>query len=176
MPQSRRGSKSEVSGASSLIRSLSPHYAISALDTAKEIVRIGSTAGLGKDVIDLLEKKTALLTEQVSALDRENVQLREEVVQLRQQLQRLQPVDGILKETSDVLKCFFDQGRELSVEHVARHFQFQMSVAESHFDVLFKREFVRQTRMGSETYGRSRPAMFGLTSEGRSYVMQNRAG
>lgn len=147
---------------------------MSALDTAKEIVRIGSTAGLSKDVIDLLEKKTALLTEQVSALDRENAQLRGEVVQLRQQLQRLQPVDGILKETADVLQFFFDQGRDLSIEHIAQKFQFQMSVAEYHFDILFKRKFVRQTRMGIETYGGSSPAMFALTSEGRSYVMEHR--
>ena len=64
---------------------------MSALDTAKEIVRIGSTAGLSKDVIDLLEKKSALLTEQVSALERENTRLTTEVAQLRQQLQQLQP-------------------------------------------------------------------------------------
>lgn len=156
---------------------VSPHYAMSALDTAKEIVRIGSTAGLSKDVIDLLEKKTALLTEQVSALERENAQLRAEAAQFRQQLQRLQPAaDGLPKETADVLQFFFDQGRDLSIEHIAQRFQFQMSVAEYHFDILFKRKFVIQTRMGFEGYGGSSPAMFGLTSEGRAYVMQHRAG
>jgi hypothetical protein len=148
---------------------------MSALDTAKEIVRIGSTAGLSKDVIDLLEKKTALLAEQVSALDRENAQLRSKVVELNQKLQHLQPVDGILKETAGVLQFFFDQGRELSIEHIARQFQFQMSVAGFHFDILFKRKFVTQTRVGIEGYGGSSPAMFGLTSEGRAYVMQRRA-
>jgi hypothetical protein len=37
---------------------------MSAMDTAKEIARIASTASLGKDVIELLEKKVGLLAEQ----------------------------------------------------------------------------------------------------------------
>ena|SRR5438128_1904314 len=65
---------------------------MSALDTAKEIVRLGSTVGLSKDVIDLLEKKAALLTEQVGALERENADLKAENAQLRAQLQQAQPV------------------------------------------------------------------------------------
>jgi hypothetical protein len=56
-----------------------------ALDTAKEFVRIGSTAGLSKDVIDLLEKKAALLAEQVSSLERENAQLKAENAKFRHQ-------------------------------------------------------------------------------------------
>jgi hypothetical protein len=149
---------------------------MSALDTAKEIVRIGSTAGLSKDVIDLLEKKTALLAEQVTALDRENAELRGEVVQLRQQLQHLQPTDGLQKETIDVLKFFFDHGHELSIEEVVQRFRFQMSVAKYHFDILFKRKFLWQSRVGFETYTGSSPAMFELTGAGREFVMQNRAG
>jgi len=45
---------------------------MSAIDTAKEIGRIASTATLGKDVIDLFEKKVALLAEQVTTLETEN--------------------------------------------------------------------------------------------------------
>ena len=59
---------------------------MSALATAKEIVRIGSTAGLSKDVVDLLEKKATLLTEQVATLERENAQLKSENDNLRAQL------------------------------------------------------------------------------------------
>jgi hypothetical protein len=62
-----------------------------AFDTAKEIVRIGSTAGLSKDVVDLLETKAALLAEQVAALQQDNAQLKREVSQLRDQLQRAEP-------------------------------------------------------------------------------------
>lgn len=50
-----------------------------------------------------------------------------------------------------------------------------MSVAEYNFDILRKRKFVQQTRMGIQTYGGSSPPMFALTSEGRAYVMQHRA-
>lgn len=73
---------------------------MSALDTAKEFVRIGSTAGLSKDVVDLLEKKAALLTEQVATLERENAQLKSENGKLRAQLQASAPGfaenDGLL--------------------------------------------------------------------------------
>ena len=46
-----------------------------ATETARELVRVASTAGLAKDVIDLLERKAKLLEEQVAALDKENAEL-----------------------------------------------------------------------------------------------------
>ncbi len=58
--------------------------AMSAIDTAKEIVRITSTAGLSKDVIDLLEKKVSLLTEQVTTLEREKTDLKKKIADLEQ--------------------------------------------------------------------------------------------
>jgi predicted RNase H-like nuclease (RuvC/YqgF family) len=64
---------------------------MSALDTAKEIGRIASTASLGKDVTDLFEKKVALLTEQVTALETENANLKQKVYDLEQELDRLRP-------------------------------------------------------------------------------------
>src|SRR5437762_12295696 len=79
-----------------------------ALDTAKEIVRIGSTAGLSKDVVDLLEEKSVLLAEQVATLEREkaelkseNARLKAEIAQLHQQLHDAEPAgfvesDGLL--------------------------------------------------------------------------------
>jgi hypothetical protein len=42
-----------------------------ATDTIKEFARIATTAGLTKDVIDLLDKKASLLAEQVVALEQE---------------------------------------------------------------------------------------------------------
>jgi predicted RNase H-like nuclease (RuvC/YqgF family) len=64
---------------------------MSALDTAKEIGRIASAASLGKDVTDLFEKKVALLTEQVTALETENANLKQKVYDLEQELDRLRP-------------------------------------------------------------------------------------
>jgi predicted RNA-binding Zn-ribbon protein involved in translation (DUF1610 family) len=76
---------------------------MSATDTAKDVIRIATTAGLSKDVIDLLEKKSALLTEQVMTLERENTQLKLEVAQLRAQLKNSQPVTGSFREFEGVL-------------------------------------------------------------------------
>jgi hypothetical protein len=148
---------------------------MSAGDIAKDVVRLASTHGLSKDVIDLLEKKVSLLVDENAKLSTQVSRLEIENAQLRQQLQHFQPAGGIPKQTDDVLQFFFDHGDDLSVEEIAQKFQFQMSVAEYHFDLLRKRAFVHQTRMGFQTYGGSSPAMFGLTSEGRAYVMQRRA-
>ena len=40
-------------------------HTMSVSDTAKEVVRIASTAGVAKDVIDLMEKKLAILTSEL---------------------------------------------------------------------------------------------------------------
>ena len=141
---------------------------MSATDIAKDIVRIINTAALNKDVNDLLEKKLALLTEEMDSLRSKASHLEVENADLKTQLQRLQPGDALPKETADVLQFFFDQGRELSIEEVAQRFHFQISLAEYHFDILRKRRFVRQTRAGSALSS----CAYGLTQEGRAYVMQ----
>jgi hypothetical protein len=66
---------------------------MSAIDTAKEIVRMGSTAGLSKDVIDLMEKKLALLTGELSDARTRISALEIENRQLRGQLEDSQPVE-----------------------------------------------------------------------------------
>ena len=65
---------------------------------AKEFIRTATTAGLSKDVIDLLEKKAALLTQQIAVLETENSTLTEEVsrlktenAQLKNELRNSQP-------------------------------------------------------------------------------------
>jgi hypothetical protein len=76
---------------------------MSATDTAKEVIRIASTAGLSKDVIDLLEKKSALLAEQVTSLESENTKLKLENGQLRTQLKNSQPITKTFEESMGVL-------------------------------------------------------------------------
>jgi hypothetical protein len=75
---------------------------MSASDTAKEIIRISQTAGHSKDVIDLLEKKCVLLTDQVTLLVSENTKLKLENIQLHTQLKNLQPVVGGFHEFGGV--------------------------------------------------------------------------
>lgn len=144
------------------------YHAMSATDIAKEIVRIATTATLSKDVIDLLEKKLSLLTEEIESLRSKVSHLEVENATLKAQLQHLRPADELPKETADVLQFFFDQGRDLSIEQVAQQFHFQTSVAEYHLGVLEKRRFVRQTRAVSVQSS----GAFGLTQDGRGYVMQ----
>jgi hypothetical protein len=143
---------------------------MSATDIAKDIVRIATTATLSKDVIDLMEKKLALLTEEIASLRSKVLHLEAENASLKTQLQRLQPADALPKDTADVLQFFFDQGRDLSIEEIAQRFNFKMSVAEYHFDVLKKQGFVYQTGVD---LGLS-PVGFALTIGGREYVMQRR--
>ena len=62
------------------------------LDTAKEIVRMASTAGLSKDVIDLLEKKLGILTSVLADAQRKIASLETDNANLRTKLRHLQPV------------------------------------------------------------------------------------
>src|ERR1039458_8201972 len=106
-----------------------------ATDTIKEFARIATTAGLTKDVIDLLDKKAVLLAEQVATLEQENTTLlREnrnlafENQQLKAQLQNARPKgDEIAQKTQDILLYFFKHAQEVSELEIAQRFQMESS-------------------------------------------------
>ena len=75
----------------------------SVTSTVKEIARIATTSGLSKDVIDLLEKKVVLLTQQITSLETENSNLKLENGQLRNQIQNSQPKLSSFHEEFGVL-------------------------------------------------------------------------
>ena len=85
---------------------------MSASDTAKEIVRIASTAGLSKDVIDLLNEKVSILTTELSEARLRISHLEIENRQFHTQLDNLHPVGfvpymGVLwKRTADGFEPF----------------------------------------------------------------------
>ena len=58
------------------------------LDIAEEILHVSSTAGLSNYVIDLLEKKSALVSEHVTALERENVRPKADDLSVASKLRR----------------------------------------------------------------------------------------
>ena len=114
----------------------------------------------------------------------ENARLREQLGELRSQIQILQSEneklradlaalkpkpDGLNGDMLKVLRYFFDHGRDLSIEDIARQFKFQPSVAEFHFGALMKRGFLTQTRIAF----RGGSGSFGLTHAGREYVMEH---
>lgn len=146
---------------------------MSAFDTAKEIVRLGSTAGLSKDVIDLLEKKASLLAEKVLVLERENAQLKLECGQLRQQLQHPKPIRELSDAQKKVLVHLMQDEAGLTVEEIAQSIGDIPSMARHHCDELKNIGFVAQTRFHGEHRRIEGPDWgFALTKEGRKWMAQ----
>ena len=76
---------------------------MSETSAAKEVIRIATTAGLSKDVIDLMEKKLSLLAAELSQANTRISQFEIENRQLKTQLQNSQPVAGSFHEFGGVL-------------------------------------------------------------------------
>jgi DNA-binding MarR family transcriptional regulator len=163
---------------------------MSAFDTAKEIVRIGSTAGLSKDVIDLLEKKSSLLAEKVVSLEkekavleqenselfRENRNLKLEIAQLHQQFEHPKPVRELSDDQKAVLLHLMHNDAGLTVEEIAESIGSIPSVAHHHCDELESVGFITRTRFPFEhrrIYGPD--CGFALTKEGRKWIAQQSA-
>ncbi len=138
-----------------------------AAETVKEIVQIAANAGLAKGVMTHLEKKAALLAEQVAALESEQASLREENANLKAQL-RLLPEEGeeLSGDTIKILKLFFDRASDVSMEVILKTFQLKPSVADYHIDVLLKKKFIRETTIGIQIPFGTRESKFGLTIHG----------
>ena len=115
---------------------------MSAIDTAKEIARIASTATLGKDVIDLLEKKVTLLTEQVTTLETQNTDLKQKVTNLGQQLAGVPPKGELHPDAVRLLKLLFEHDGGLTVSEVAGALGISKGMAQYHYDVLLDAEMV----------------------------------
>jgi len=146
---------------------------MSAIDTAKEIARIAVTAGLSSEIIELLEKKGVLLTEQVAVLERENAQLKAKVKELEQKLADLSPTPGGLDKVSlDFLKLLFERD-DLSTETIATSLGISKGMAQYHCDLLSEAEMIQQTRIGYESDFGSSPSAYGILLKGRQYVIKN---
>jgi regulator of replication initiation timing len=156
---------------------------MSATETVKEIVRIANTAGLAKDVIDLLQVKAALLTEQVATLEEdhttlssENRNLKLENETLLKQLQNARPYADRLDETTEkILKYAFEQTRDLSAPHIASVFKMKQGVADFHIGELRDKDFISWKTFGSSgTLGdESALPEFTITAEGQKYIVKN---
>jgi hypothetical protein len=147
-----------------------------ALDTAKEIGRIATTATLGKDVIDLLEKKVALLTEQITALETENTNLKKKVTDLEQQLASFNPREEALDDVSiKFLKLLFDHGA-ISTTFAAQELKIAQGIADYHRDILYRAKLIYEFQPGfvsTTSSFRHRNPTYKLTPKGREYVVKN---
>ncbi len=136
----------------------------------------------------ILRERLALAADQYAALERKLSELQSENETLRAQLKQSQEENEKLKKlipsrsgkpndfdetTHRILKIFFNQSDDVSVDQVAQQIGVEQGIVEYHFDLMREACFIIQTRVGIETFGGSSPPMYGITPEGRKYVVQN---
>lgn len=156
---------------------------MSASELAKDAIRIVSTAGLNKDVIDLLTQKVTLLDDKISTLTQEilmlkgkNFDLLRELEELKKQQGDLSPFpDGFDDTTNKIAESLFGN-TDVTKESVAGRFGLELGIAEYHFDLLDKEKFIQQTRIGTNFNGYRNPPGYGLTSAGRAYIVRIKKG
>jgi hypothetical protein len=156
---------------------------MSASDLAKDAIRIVSTAGLNKDVIDLLNQKITLLDDKISTLTQEiltlksqNFDLIRELEELKKQQGDLSPFpDGFDDTTNRIVAAMFGAS-DVTKEAISRKIGIEFGIAEYHFDLLFREKFINQTRIGIKSYNGHSPAGYSLTPEGRAYAVKLKKG
>jgi antitoxin component HigA of HigAB toxin-antitoxin module len=139
-----------------------------ALETAKELGRMATTATLTKDVIDLFKEKVALLADQVTTLEAENANLKEEVANLQEQLSRVQPKGELAEDTVRVLKVLFDNDG-LTDSQIASALGISKGMAEYHTGALHQKKMLTYPMI--RTIGRE-PGNF-LCQSGREYLVKH---
>lgn len=149
---------------------------MSALDAAKEVVRMASTAGLAKEVVGLMEKKLALLTDEVAMLTTKVSKLEIENRQLRSQLKNPQPIPKLDSQASKALKHFYDRAVDVQVDEIAKLLGCSTSLAQFQCDTLLERGFIFDSTipMNDPRFdGFGDVSAYIITSEGRQFVVNN---
>jgi DNA-binding MarR family transcriptional regulator len=142
---------------------------MSAMDTAKEIARIASTASLGKDVIELLEKRSDCLRSKITTLETENTKLKQEVANLDQQFAGARPKSELHPDAIRFLKLLFEHDKGLTVSQIAGSLGISKGMAEYHHDVLLDAEMVGlSVRMPKGT-----ALKVSLEAKGRAYLVEH---
>jgi FtsZ-binding cell division protein ZapB len=152
-------------------------------EIAKDAIRIVTTAGLSKDVIDLLEKKVALLTDEISTLTRklevsesENVSLKRKAADLEQQLERVSPKANRLDEAQiKFLQLLFKQG-DVSIAAIGRQLGISEGMADYHRGALMDLGMIEWVGVGMKSAWMEidRPATFGISQKGRACLVENK--
>jgi hypothetical protein len=137
-------------------------------EIAKDAIRIATTAGLSKDVIDLLEKKISLLTEQIATLETENANLKQKVVNFEQEIERTHPKQGALDETAKkFIKVLFESGSSMDFEYAAAMLGVTKGKAAYYIDVLIKNGMISGTGMVLD----AALGAYELTPKGREFAV-----
>jgi uncharacterized small protein (DUF1192 family) len=146
-------------------------------EIASDAINLVKTAGLKKDVIDLLKEKIALLTEEIVNLRSENASLgmkcanlEQKIADLEQELERLRPTQQRLNTTQEnFLKILFRE-TECPLSYIAAELRTQYEMAAHHKDVLSELEMIRWTGGATGDFGEGEPT-YELTSKGRTYLV-----
>ena len=151
---------------------------MSAIDTVKDFARIASTAGISKDVIDLLDKKVVLLADQIATFEqenttllRENRDLKLENEKLKSQLEKARPkgdeFDPICNQMLVVL-ANSRGGDGITDDDLINHFRLPKAKGDYLFAQLRQRKFVDSAggQMG-------RGAFWYVTDEGLAYLAKS---
>jgi hypothetical protein len=171
---------SRVGGGSAFF--VSPHYIISIMninpfDIAKDIVRIGSTAGLKKDVVDLLEAKLRILTDELALAHTKVSKLEIENGQLRARLKNPAPVIKLDDVSRKALQYFCDRNNEVTIQELDGRLSCPESKSQFFCDRLIEMEFIefasipiedpRFENLGNNNWG------YKITPKGRKYWFEN---
>ena len=145
----------------------------------KDAIRLVSTAGLGKDVIDLLTAKLEILRDELSATKEllsdaksENADLKIENAELKKQIQNFIPRSEMLEhETHSILELFFKHD-EASASGISSHIGMELGMVNYHIDILRELKFIAQSRFAVGGIG----AMYRIRPEGRAYIVKQKRG
>lgn len=109
---------------------------------AKDAIRIANTAGLSKDVIDLLTAKITLLDEKLIETKAAFSDVMMENQKLRKQLADLTPVQESLPEPQTKILQLLHHNESLSVEQIAGSIGISAPDTKGHLDALSADEYV----------------------------------
>src|SRR5439155_2796242 len=121
-------------------------------DIASDAINLVRNAGLKKDVIDLLEKKVALLTDEIVVLthnlevsETERTKLQAKAIDLEQQLDRLRPGQGRLgKDLEQFMQFLANYPYRPSIRDTAEGLGIQKVIAEHHADKLLEKGMIER--------------------------------
>ena len=144
--------------------------------TAKDVLRVATTAGLSKDVIDLLTAKITLLDEQLveasMSLEQARIKIAELIAEnkeLRKKLNDSAKVeDGLEEEESQILQFFFEM-QDTSCERASVALRIPLPTVTHYVKTLIKRGFLRH---GKSSLGGYCEAQYKITLNGSSHIMK----
>jgi len=149
----------------------------------EELIKEHGSASILRDHVNLLREQFSILEKQNIVLNNKIHTLESQLQDCKEEKQRLGDVIKTLKEnqstkifekfTEKILKVFFDEAKELDVDHFSSALSVQPSVVSYHFDILRKNKMIVQTRAGAQIMGITSPPGFSITSKGREYVIKN---